>query len=101
MLFPSTDPDRARRAQLYAKVSAWMHDHSHVDDGTCPVCVSQLHGVCDPVTGEPVVDHLAEAARDRPVIARTIADRAAHWVGPLLQALPSAIPKAAARKSVV
>ncbi|MCH2239544.1 MAG: ATP-binding protein [Blastomonas sp.] len=91
----TANPDRARRAQLYAKVSAWMHDHAHIDDGTCPVCVGQLHGACDPVTGEPVVDHLTEAARDRQVIARTIADWAAHWVGHLLQTLPSAIAKEA------
>ena len=91
----ATDPDRARRAQLYAKVSAWMHDHSQVDDGTCPVCVRELHGACDPVSGKPVVDHLAEAARDRQVIARTIADWAAHWVGQLLQSLPPAIAKEA------
>lgn len=84
-------PDRARRAQLYAKVSAWMHDHAHVDDGTCPVCVRQLHGACDPVTGAPIADHLAEAARDREVIARTIAEWSAHWIGHLLQELPSAI----------
>jgi hypothetical protein len=88
-------PDRARRAQLYAKVSAWMHDHAHVDDGTCPVCVGQLHGACDPVTGAPVLDHLAEAARDREVIARTIAEWSAHWCGHLLQELPPAIAGAA------
>lgn len=87
----AADPDRARRAQLYAKVSAWMHDHAHVDDGTCPVCVGQLHGACDPVTGGPVADHLVEAARDREVIARTIAEWSAHWCGRLLQELPQAI----------
>lgn len=87
----ATDPDRARRAQLYAKVSAWMHDHEHVDDGACPVCVRQLDGACDPVTGAPVIDHLAEAARDREVIARTIAEWSAHWCGHLLQELPAAI----------
>ena len=91
----ATDPDRARRAQLYAKVSAWMHDHAHVDNGTCPVCVGQLHGACDPVTGSPVVDHLVEAARDREVIARTIAEWSAHWCGHLLQELPAAIAKEA------
>jgi hypothetical protein len=91
----ATDQDRARRVQLYAKVSAWMHDHSHVDDGTCPVCVGKLHGACDPVTGEPVIDHLAEAARDREVIARTIAEWSAHWCGHLLQELPPAIAKEA------
>lgn len=87
----AADPDRARRAQLYAKVSAWMHDHAHVDDGTCPVCVGRLHGACDPVTGAPVVDHLAEATRNREVIARTIAEWSAHWCGHLLQELPPAI----------
>ena len=89
----ATDPDRARRAHLYAKVSAWMHDHDHVDDGTCPICVGQLHGACDPVTGNPVIDHLAEAARDREVIARTIAEWTAHWCGHLLQELPPAIAR--------
>ena len=87
----AANPDLARRAQLYAKVSAWMHDHAHTDDGTCPVCIGQLHGACDPVTGSTIVDHLAEAARDREVIARTIADWSAHWIGHLLQALPPAI----------
>lgn len=87
----AADPDRARRAQLYARVSAWMHDHAHIDDGTCPVCIGQLHGACDPITGAAIVDHLAEAARDREVIARTIADWSAHWIGHLLQALPPAI----------
>ena len=87
----AADPDRARRAQLYAKVSAWMHDHAHVEDGTCPVCVGQLHGACDPVTGVPITDHLVEAARDREVIARTIAEWSAHWCGRLLQELPPMI----------
>lgn len=89
----TSDPDRARRAQLYAKVSAWMHDHAHVDDGTCPVCIGQLHGACDPVTGALIVDHITEAARDRAVIARTIAEWSAHWCGHLLQELPPAIAK--------
>ncbi len=91
----ATNPDRARRAQLYAKVSAWMHDHSHVDDGTCPVCVGQLHGACDPITGKPVLDHLTEAASDRQVIAMTIADWTANWLGHLLRTLPAAIAKEA------
>ncbi len=87
----AADPDRARRAQLYAKVSAWMHDHAYVDDGTCPVCVGQLHGACDPVTGVPVTDHLVEAARDREVIARTITEWSEYWCGRLLHELPPAI----------
>ena len=93
----AADPDRARRAQLYAKVSTWMHEHAHVDDGTCPVCIAQLDGARDPVTGAPIVDHLAEAALDREVIARTIAEWSAHWVGKLLQELPPAIAREARR----
>ena len=89
----AADPDRAKRAQLYARVSAWMHEHAHVDDGTCPVCVGQLQGACDPVTGASVTDHLAEAARDREVVARTIDGWAAHWCGYLLQELPPAIAR--------
>lgn len=88
-------PSRARRVQLYAKVSAWMHDHDHAADGTCPVCVSQLDGAVDPVTGVPVGDHLAEAARDREVISRTIAEWSSHWCGRLLQDLPPALAKEA------
>ncbi|MFN3558554.1 MAG: hypothetical protein ACK4UQ_04625 [Brevundimonas sp.] len=87
----SINPDQARRAQLYARVSAWMHEHEHVDDGTCPVCVGQLEDASDPVTGKPVTDHLAGAARDRQVIARTISEWSTHWCGYLLQELPSAI----------
>lgn len=87
----AANPDRARRAQLYAKVSEWMHDHGHVDDGICPVCIGQLGGVCDPVTGTLVTDHLTAAARDRGVISRTIAGWSAYWCGRLLQELPPAI----------
>lgn len=88
-------PDRARRAQLYARVSAWMHEHDHSDNGTCPVCIGSLQGACDPVTGHAVADHLVEAARDREVIARTVAEWSAHWCGRLLQDLPPSIAKEA------
>lgn len=93
----AADPDRARRAQLYAKVSAWMHDpdHTYVNDGTCPVCGSQLHGARDPVTGVPIIDLLAEAVRDQAVIAQTITEWSDHWIGRLLQQLPPAIAKEA------
>jgi hypothetical protein len=87
----AANPDRARRAQLYARVSAWMHEHGHVDDGTCPVCIGPLQGACDPVTGNAIGDHLAEAARDREVVARTVTEWASHWCGRLLQELPPAI----------
>ena len=31
------------------------------------------------LTGAPIVDHLAEAVRDREVVARTIAEWSANW----------------------
>lgn len=85
-----TEPDRARRSQLYARVAAWMHEHSHADGESCPVCNGKLEGACDPVTGDPVSMHLSEAALDRDVIARTVIDWAASRRG-LLQELPTAI----------
>ena len=90
-------PDRARRTQLYARVSAWMHEHEHVDDGTCPVCIGQLAGALDPITDTPVASHLADAARHREVLARTVAEWATHWCGRLLQLLPPALVKEARR----
>jgi hypothetical protein len=91
----SSNPDQARRAQLYAKVSGWMHDHAYEEDGTCPVCVGQLQGAIDPVTGAPVAEHLAAAAQDREVVSRAIAEWSAHWCGLLLQELPPSIAKEA------
>lgn len=87
----STEPNRARRSQLYARVMAWMHEHSHDDDESCPVCSRKLDGACDPVTGDLVSKHLSEAARDREVIARTVADWVMSRCGLLLQELPAAL----------
>jgi energy-coupling factor transporter ATP-binding protein EcfA2 len=74
-----------------------MHDHQHVDDGACPVCIRPLDGSTDPVTGRPVADHISEVANDRDLIARTVADWSAHWRGRLLQELPSVIAAEARR----
>lgn len=93
----AANPNRARRAQLYARVSAWMREHGHVDDGTCPVCIGPLRGACDPITGNTVSDHLTEAARDHEVVARTVAEWSSHWCGRLLQELPAAIAAEARR----
>jgi len=93
----ASNPDRARRAQLYARVSAWMHEHGHSDDDTCPVCIGPLTGANDPVTGNAVGEHLAEAARDRETVARTVAEWSGHWCGRLLQDLPACIAAEARR----
>lgn len=93
----AASPDKARRAQLYARVSSWMHEHGHVDDGRCPVCVSDMAGACDPVSGATVAGHLTDAARDRDLIAQTVAQWSAHWCGELLRQLPAAIGAEARR----
>ncbi|EGD59852.1 hypothetical protein Y88_2291 [Novosphingobium nitrogenifigens DSM 19370] len=84
-------PDRAKRAQLYALVSTWIHQHDHAADGRCPVCTADLRGACDPVTGLAVADHLVEAETSRELIAQTVAQWASRWHGQLLQQLPEAI----------
>lgn len=84
-------PGLARRAQLYALVSNWIHQHDHSDDGRCPVCTSDLDGACDPVTGSTVAGHLTEAEATRELIAQTVAQWAANWHGRLLRQLPDVI----------
>lgn len=84
-------PDRAKRAQLYALVSTWTHQHDHAADGRCPVCTADLHGACDPVTGSAVADHLAEAETSRELVAQTVTQWASRWHGQLLQQLPEVI----------
>ena len=57
-------PDQAARWQLYARVSAWHHEHhtGAIDD--CPVCGTDLGTVTeDPVLGRGVFDAL-QVARD-------------------------------------
>lgn len=87
----ATDPNLARRAQLYAKVSAWIHDHDYKDHDNCPVCNGRLNDTHDPVTGKPIVEHFAEAAQDREVIAQTISEWSTNWIGRMLRELPQAI----------
>ncbi|WP_176598291.1 MULTISPECIES: ATP-binding protein [Sphingobium] len=93
------NPDRAKRAQLYAMVSSWIHRHEHPADGRCPVCTGDLVGARDPVTGEPVADQIAGAQVNRELVAQTVRQWAAKWHGQLLEHLPEAIA-AEARKEL-
>ncbi|WEA23944.1 MULTISPECIES: AAA family ATPase [Rhizobium] len=87
------DPNRARRAQLYARVSAWMHQHSLENETECPICTRSLDGIQDPVTGNLIRKDLEEAAKDRETTARTIREWSSYWVGRLLQELPDGIKR--------
>jgi hypothetical protein len=84
----ASSPDLARRAQLYARVSAWMHDHDEAQGNNCPICIRSLEDAVDPVTGRGVTDHLTEAAKDRDTVARTVAEWSSLWLGRLVRELP-------------
>lgn len=85
------NPDRAKRSQLYAMVSSWIHRHEHPADGRCPVCTGDLTGARDPVTGELVAGQIAAAETNRELVAQTARQWAAKWHGQLLEQLPEAI----------
>ncbi len=84
-------PDRAARARLYALVSVWIHEHEHSHRDHCPLCAGDLRDACDPITGVPVTTHLAEAERDRDLVAQTVAQWASGWHARLTKELPDAI----------
>lgn len=84
------NPDRAKRSQLYAMVSNWIHRHEHPDDGRCPVCTGELAGAYDPVTGEPVAGQIAAAEANRELLSQTVRQWASNWHGHLLERLPEA-----------
>ena len=84
-------PDRAARAQLYALVSVWINEHEHSHGGHCPLCAADLRDACDPITGVPVITHLAEAEQDRDLVAQTVTQWASGWHGRLTKELPDAI----------
>ena len=92
-----SSPDLARRAQLYARVSAWMHHHGEVHGNNCPICIRSLEDAFDPITGRGVTDHLTEAAKDREIVSKTIAEWSSYWLGRLLRELPESIGAEAGR----
>jgi hypothetical protein len=93
----ASSPDLARRAQLYARVSGWMHDHDEAHGDKCPICIRSLEGTVDPVTGRGVTDHLTEAAKDRDIVARTVAEWSSLWLGRLVRELPESFSREARR----
>ena len=85
------DPSRAERVQLYALIAHWRDGHSNISNDDCPVCSSSLEGLNDPVTGEPIEEHLAAAQSDRKVLSQTFDDWSEHWAGKLVRELPKPI----------
>jgi len=60
----ATNPDVARRKQLYARVASWAGDNPEHDAQACAVCSRALDGALDPVTQKSVADHLLEASEE-------------------------------------
>ncbi|WP_176559975.1 ATP-binding protein [Teichococcus rhizosphaerae] len=87
----AADPVLKRRTQLYARVTAWMHEHGHADDGKCAVCQHSLAGVLDAETGSLVSEHLDQVARDSEVLSRTVAQWEEAWTGRLARDLPPSL----------
>ena len=90
----ASDPSLAARTRLYARIAAWVQDHPKLtqDDNLCPVCGRDLHQTFDPVTGQPVAQHLTEAReRDPNLLAQTLERWAAAALGALNRDLPRAL----------
>lgn len=77
------DPALATRAQLYARISDWLHTAHHSIDNNCPVCVQSIEGINDPVSGKPIIIHIEDAADDSEVVSKSVAQWTKHWSGRL------------------
>lgn len=87
------NPSSAARTRLYARIKAWMADHPDParDQNRCVVCGGDHSHAVDPVTGQPVKQHLAGSASDADLLSQTLAHWAANAHGVLLRSLPEAL----------
>ena len=58
----ANSPDTAQRNKLYARIAEWMKEFDIDLAGLscCPVCSTNFSGVKDPITDNPVKDHIEE-----------------------------------------
>ena len=84
------EPGLAARQRLYARVAAWIAEHTdaEVSDEHCAVCGGELIHSVDPVTGRLTREHLSEAAANASLISQTLAQWAKAVEGELLTSLP-------------
>ncbi len=92
------NPVLAKRTQLYARVTAWMAEHSVPHDESCAVCRHSLSGVMDPETGTAVSEHLAQLRGGGGAVAKAISQWAADWSGKLARDLPEQLRTTIARE---
>ena len=87
------NPSVAARTRLYAHVATWIADHpdpARMDD-KCVVCSGSLDDALDTVTGQPVKQHLQEAASDATLLSQTLGRWAEHSLGELMRGVPEAL----------
>lgn len=92
------NPVLAKRTQLYARVTAWMAEHSVPHDESCAVCRHSLSGVVDPETGTAVSEHLTQLRGGGGAVAKAISQWAADWSGKLARDLPEQLRTTVARE---
>ena len=87
------DPSSAARARLYARVASWLADHPdpNRNDDLCVVCGHFLGEAIDPVTGNPVGQHLHDAQSNATLLAQTLARWAKAAHAELIKSLPPAL----------
>lgn len=87
------DPSSAARARLYAHVASWLADHPdpNRNDDLCVVCGHFMGEAIDPVTGNPVGQHLHDAQGNATLLAQTLARWAKAAHAELIKSLPPAL----------
>lgn len=85
----ASNPERASRDQLYARVAAWIGEHKYGAKDTCPVCIQGLQGAVDPLSGRPITEHLESAVANSDLVSQTLARWSTLLVGELVRTLPA------------
>lgn len=90
----SLRPDVAGRIRLYTRIANWIKEH-YPDNRvvqSCPVCLTDLEGKVDQITGKSVKEHIREAIeRESEHIEKTLAGWERAGVGLLKSELPDAL----------
>ncbi len=87
------NPSSAARARLYAHVASWLADHPdpNRDDDLCVVCGHSIGEAIDPVSGNPVGQHLHDAQGNATLLAQTLARWAKAAHAELIKSLPPSL----------
>lgn len=85
----SQDPSREARLRLYALLALWIEEHPQAQglNDLCPVCGTLLQDRKDPVTGQPIKDHVHDAQSNASLISQTLHRWAQAALGNLAQSL--------------